>query len=428
MSLAIIEINDSGHCCGNEMGEIFISPGYAFLTNDGIETGDIALKKSFLSPQKSFNQFWRQLSLSPVSYPTNKVRHNADLAFQQLTDLYNQLNKPSEIIFAIPGSFDRQQLSIILGLAKALSFKVLGLVDSAVAAVSHFESKDEVSDTKYFVHLDIQLHQTVFTQLQKNQGNLKRTCVDIVTDLGITTFYDDWARHIADKFIKEYRFDPLHTAEGEQQLYNLLPKWLEELNLSSETTAVLDSPQGTYQLVIHLDELLKESTKKINQLKKKFASTVKSRDILVASHRLLLLPGISEQLAKFHILKKDAAVFGSLENSQEIMQDQENMHLVISLNNLIPNTPETSNLTSMKLPTHILYRHEAIEIGNILYFDLQGDSLRFAQSQISKKSIFLVENNLYINDEDRNKKEKIQLHLGEVITVGSESFQLIRVT
>ena len=141
-----------------------------------------------------------------------------------------------------------------------------------------------------------------------------------------------------------------------------------------------------------------------------------------------MLPGISEQLAKFHILKKDAAVFGSLENSQEIMQDQENMHLVISLNNLIPNTPETSNLTSMKLPTHILYRHEAIEIGNILYFDLQGDSLRFAQSQISKKSIFLVENNLYINDEDRNKKEKIQLHLGEVITVGSESFQLIRVT
>lgn len=427
MSLAIIEINDSGHCCGNGMGEIFISPGYAFLTNDGIETGDIALKKSFLSPQKSFNQFWRQLSLSPVSYPTNKVRHNADLAFQQLTDLYNQLNKPSEIIFAIPGSFDHQQLSIILGLAKALSFKVLGLVDSAVAAVSHFESKDKVSGTKYFVHLDIQLHQTVFTQLQKSQGTLKRTAVDIVTDVGIATFYDDWARCIADKFIKEYRFDPFHTAEGEQQLYNLLPKWLGELNLSSETTAVLDSPQGTYQLVIHLDELLKESTKKINQLKKRFTSKVKGRDILVASHRLLLLPGISEKLDKFHILKKDAAVFGSLENSQEITRDQ-NIHIVISLNNLIPDTPDTMNFTSMKLPTHILYKHEAIEIGNILYFDLQEDSLRFAQSQISKKSIFLVENNLYINDEDRNKKEKVQLHLGEVITVGSESFQLIRVT
>ena len=37
-------------------------------------------------------------------------------------------------------------------------------------------------------------------------------------------------------------------------------------------------------------------------------------------------------------------------------------------------------------------------------------------------------NNLYINDEDRNKKEKVQLRLGEVITVGSESFQLIKVT
>jgi hypothetical protein len=86
------------------------------------------------------------------------------------------------------------------------------------------------------------------------------------------------------------------------------------------------------------------------------------------------------------------------------------------------------SLTSTKPPTHILYKHEAIEIGNILYFDLQGDSLRFTQTQISKKSIFLVGNNLYISDEDRNEKEKIQLNLGEVITVGSESFQLIRVT
>lgn len=428
MSLAIIEINDSGHFCKNDVGETFVSPGYAFLTNDGIETGDIAQKKSFLSPQKSFNKFWRQLSLLPLSHPTNKVRHNADLAFQQLTDLYNQLNKPSEIIFAIPGSFDQQQLSIILGLAKALNLKVLGLVDSAVAAVSHFESEDKVSDTKYFVHLDIQLHQTVFTQLQKSQGTLKRTCVDVVTDVGITAFHDDWARNIADKFIKEYRFDPLHTAEGEQQLYNLLPKWLEELNLNLETTAVLDSPQGTYQLVIYLDELLEGSTKKINQLKKKFTSKVKKRDILVASHRLPLLPGISEKLGKFHILKKGAAIFGSLENLQEIIQDQQSMHLVISLKNLISNTPETMNSTSTKLPTHVLYKHEAIKIENILYFDLHGDSLRFSQSDTSKKSIFLMENNLYINDEDRNKTEKVQLSLGEVITVGSESFQLIRVT
>ena len=33
-----------------------------------------------------------------------------------------------------------------------------------------------------------------------------------------------------------------------------------------------------------------------------------------------------------------------------------------------------------------------------------------------------------LNKEDRNKKEKVKLRLGEVITVGSESFQLIKVT
>jgi hypothetical protein len=179
--------------------------------------------------------------------------------------------------------------------------------------------------------------------------------------------------------------------------------------------------------VVNLEELLAGSTKKINQLKKKFISKAENSDVLVASHRLLLLPGISEKLAKFHILKKEAAVFGSLENSQEIIQDQQNMHLVISLNNLTSNIPETTNLILTKIPTHVLYKHEAIEIGNVLYFDLYQGSLRFTQSQISKKSIFLMENNVYINDEDKDQKEKVKLNLGEVITVESESFELIRV-
>ena len=39
-----------------------------------------------------------------------------------------------------------------------------------------------------------------------------------------------------------------------------------------------------------------------------------------------------------------------------------------------------------------------------------------------------MENNLYINDEDKDQKEKVKLNLGEVITVESESFELIRVT
>ena len=62
MSLAIIEINDSGHCCGNEMGEIFISPGYAFLTNDGIETGEqgAATHAGNEPPRRWWRDVWRR--------------------------------------------------------------------------------------------------------------------------------------------------------------------------------------------------------------------------------------------------------------------------------------------------------------------------------------------------------------------------------
>ncbi len=427
-SLAIIEINDSGHCCGTNIDEIFISPGYAFLSNDRIETGDIALKKSFLSPQNSFNQFWRQLNLSPLNHPTKKARHNADLAFQQLTDLHKKLNNPSQIIFAVPGSLDREQLSIILGLAEASSFEILGLIDSAIAATCNFDIEGRSKNDECLIYMDIELHQTVFTRLLKSKTLTKRLSVDVVSDIGIKTIYDVWARNIANKFIKEHRYDPLYTAEGEWQLYNSLPKWLEKLNRGSETMAVLSSPLGNYQLTISLDELLTESAKKINQLKKKFMTIIKDDDILVANHRLKLLPGVIEKLGEFHILKKDAAIFGAFENIQNIKQGQKLRKLVTSLNIPSVDASQNSNSSSNEIPTHVLYKNKAVAIKNILYFKLHNGSLEFSQNQISKKSIFLMQSDLYINDQDKDQEEKVRLNLGQIITVGSESFQLIKVT
>jgi hypothetical protein len=39
-----------------------------------------------------------------------------------------------------------------------------------------------------------------------------------------------------------------------------------------------------------------------------------------------------------------------------------------------------------------------------------------------------MQSDLYINDQDKDQEEKVRLNLGQIITVGSESFQLIKVT
>ncbi|MEJ6707156.1 MAG: hypothetical protein QNK49_05605 [Porticoccus sp.] len=430
MGTAIIELNDSGHCCRNSKGEVFVSPGYAFLTNKGIDTGDIARLKSYLSPQQSFNQFWRQLSLSPLAHSTSKVRHNGDLAFQQLLDLHKELGHPNEVIFAIPGSFDREQLSIILGLIQATPFKSIGFVDSAVAAVSQLKFTEKSNSKKYLVHLDIQLHQIVFTRLLVSEHYKERVHVEVVPDVGLKNFYDDWAKYIANKFIQECRYDPLHTAKGEQQLYNLLPGWIKELCAKKEVTIVLDSPQGNYQLILNLDDLLTRNNEKIAQLKQKFSAIVLEGDLLFASHRTRLLPGLTEQLGKFHILPENSAVLGCLQHLNDIKQDHEDIFLVTKIANQDLSAVEEFSQSPENTPTHVLYQNTALAIGKILYISTHGTLLAFSQGRATKTFLSYKNGNVYLTTKEIDLAKKHQnnpLRIGESIAIRSQSFQLIEV-
>ncbi|MEJ6613071.1 MAG: hypothetical protein QNL64_07265 [Porticoccus sp.] len=430
IGIAIIEINDSGHCCGNSKGEVFVSPGYALLTNKGIDTGNIARLKSYLSPQQSFNQFWRQLSLSPLAYPTNRARHNGDLAFQQLLDLHKELGHPDEVILAIPGSFDREQLSIILGLVQAAPFKSIGFVDSAVAAVSQLRFAEQPNSKKYLVHLDIQLHQIVFTRLLVSEHCKERVHVEVIPDIGLKAFYDDWAKYIANKFIQEYRYNPLHTAKGEQQLYNLLPGWIKKLCANKEIKIALDSPQGSYQLTLDLDDLLTSNNKKIAQLKQKFSTILLEGDLLFASHRTRLLPGLTEQLGKFHILPENSAVLGCLQHLSNIKQDHKNIFLVTKIGNQDLSAVEEFSQSPKNTPTHALYQNRALAIGKILYISTHGAHLVFSQERTTKTFLFYKNGHVYLTTKETDLAKKYQnnpLKVGENITIGSQYFQLIAV-
>ena len=458
MSIAIIEINDCGLCCGNAQGEIFVSPGYALVTKQGITTGNAALEKAYLQPQQSFNQYWRQLNLSPLSSPTPQARHNADLAYAQLLQLHQESGSPEEIIFATPGSFDRDQLSIVLGLAKASPFKTLGLVDSAVAAASQLNTS--LAKNNQLLHLDIQLHQLVLTRLSVD-NHIERTDVDVMTDIGLTTFYDNWARYIADQFIQQYRYDPLHTAQGEQQLYDSLPSWLEKINDHQELAVSLDSPQGSYRLNLNRNALLASNQGKLEQLQQKLDSLLGQNDTLIASHRTNLLPGLATQLGTVNTLPANAAVLGCLENIDSIKGSEENIHFVTQIPNqksssspkieehqsapvisvpeikesdskIKPETqPEVKPIADRREPTHVLYQHRAQAIGDVLFLQQKEEGLHFSQQQTSDTSLFRENGQVYLRSEQINisaQNPATPLQVGETINIGSHLLQLIEVT
>ena len=57
-------------------------------------------------------------------------------------------------------------------------------------------------------------------------GAVKRTAVKVIDDVGLLAIQDKCVNHIADLFVQQSRFDPLHHAATEQALlqpYDAMP-------------------------------------------------------------------------------------------------------------------------------------------------------------------------------------------------------------
>ena len=222
MTLRVLELNDAGLRLSDESGVLLSSPGYALVLPRGIEFGERARGQSRLNPLQCFNQFWHKLSLDPFARPVGHFRHNADIAFSHLQDLAATAELAGDVLLAVPGSFSRQQLGILLGLLKQSPLKAVGIVDSSLAAVLEQTSQDNV------IHADLHLHQVVLTRLQRQGDDVVRENVALVPGAGWVNLSDSLLQLFTSAFIQQCRFNPQHNAESEQKLLDGLPAWLLE--------------------------------------------------------------------------------------------------------------------------------------------------------------------------------------------------------
>ena len=152
---AVLEINDIGLLLSIDAEPIFESPGYAMVNDKEILIGDAALAQSRLQPNRIQNRFWDQLSMEELPKPMAQARNYADLAFAHLKIISAQLADQAErrIVFSVPGTYDRQQLALLLGMAKECGLEVVGLVDTAVAASPHAVPGHTLLFLDIFLHL-----------------------------------------------------------------------------------------------------------------------------------------------------------------------------------------------------------------------------------------------------------------------------------
>ncbi|MCZ6560261.1 MAG: FHA domain-containing protein [Gammaproteobacteria bacterium] len=281
----------------------------------------------------------------------------------------------------VPSTWDQPQLGLLLGIAADLNIPVSGLVDSAVAAGVSMEPAVP------HLHLDLQQGRFVLTELQ-SRTQLSRSGVFIICETGLSAVRDGWANIIADVFVRQTRFDPLHTAATEQQLYNKLDGWLVEIEAVGSAALEMSAGEKSYTVQVAGDQLLSASSTIYPQIVQQIRPRAKG--ILAVSHRLADFPGLKDSLEliaglELKWLDENAAARGALAKTGLFKTDPDtrNVNFLTSLPLSAESSGEQAAVTDELLPSHLLYRARAYPLD-------QGPIVLGADPKAGGRAITLV--------------------------------------
>jgi len=418
MTTAVIELHDVALRCGTG-SQLIEVPGHALVTPQGIVTGAAARARAWREPQHSFDQYWHQLGTAALPVASRHARHFADLAHAQLLALYQAAGSPARVIFAVPGSFARDQLAVLLGIAQAAPFAVAGLIDAALAA-AHAEVADAA------LHLDLLRHCAVLTSLRRSGAEVLRERVAVLPELGLNRLHELWARHLAERFIATHRYDPLHTGSGEQALREALPGWLAILARQRELNAVLTGPRGPLPLLLGAAELIAAAAPVYDRLAQA-AAEAGAGDRLLAPGAVEL-PGLRDRL-QGRALPAAASIAGALARLDAITARPPNV--------LITRLPAAAApVAAPERPpaTHLLWRHRAHPIGAGLALrhaagTVQLDAL--ASASAADAQLTFAGDRLTLRGAIgiiRVEGDAADLRAGDQLYLGGEVLELIEVT
>lgn len=220
MTRAALHLNDAGITLLDSSGVHYRQPGFALLRDDALVTGNEAFARARINPRHVQHRFWIELGSEPLEDRFFRHLSAADLASRQLEELWRAAPPGvDELVVAVPGWLSAEQLGLVLGIANELGLPVVAMADAAVAATRR-EYRDAVP-----VHVDMGLHATVLTRVgQDGQARAERS--EVLEGCGLYALYDAWLTGIAEAFVRQSRFDPLHTAATEQLLLGELGAWL----------------------------------------------------------------------------------------------------------------------------------------------------------------------------------------------------------
>lgn len=333
MSAIALEVNDAGFLLMRE-GEPRPrpeSPGLALFEGESVVVGAAAATRARVLPRAVHDRFWDPLGAEPLGPQHPPGLRRADVAHAHLRSLRDALEEaPAEAFLAVPGFWSRPALGLLLSLARSAGFPVTGLVDSAVAGAAFFVRGEGL------LHLDLTRHRSIVTTLHAG-SEVQRVRVSESEGSGQAAFERTLVEAIARRFVRETRFDPLHSGASEQWLHDTLPTWLAELRRGETCPVRVTAGRREHRLELSRDALASDLDPLYGSVLQQVAAAREGPvTTLLVSARAARLPGFVDRLRAVHgpdvvELPHDAAVSATLRLRDHIRRTGEALPFVARL-------------------------------------------------------------------------------------------------
>jgi hypothetical protein len=393
MSIGLLDLHDSNLQLWHQDTRVQ-SPGYALLQGKEYLFGVPARAAARLQPRDINTRYWWQLSTEVLQPALGPARHTGDLVHAHLRQLHQEANSPGEVLLAVSGSMQHQQLALLLGIVQQCPFDAVGLVNRSVALGSLYSQGERL------FHLEIQLHQALISELAVRENTVELQRALPLPGCGLLQLQERLVEIIAADFVRQTRFDPRRKAATEQQLYDALPAALRALQSSAETNLDING----YQARISAHEL-QAAGKRLFDSARESMGILRPDDRVIADPLAALLPGLTGAFERLEVVQADDMYRALQLHQGQLIQRGQALSFVTALpcieQEIIPkkepaSTPAPAIPSPPPTPasraTHLLYQNVAqplMESGTALadgwelYRSSEGWQLRGGVSSVT---------------------------------------------
>jgi hypothetical protein len=240
----VIELDDRAVALAHEGQVITCAPSVVFDGGNEEPVGSPAWHALRRQPTAISTRHFRDLAREPASQRAMALI-SADLGGRLAA---NTPPPGAPVWIAASAQLNARSLGAVLGVARTLSLPVEGFVDAAVARVA------ALGIDRTALVLEIGLHHMAVTAVHGG-GQARRRRVVIGERGGLIDLYQSWLDLISSAMVKRTRFDPLHDAITEQQLFDALPQVASAAAATGSAVASVTAGNDRFETPLSRDQL-----------------------------------------------------------------------------------------------------------------------------------------------------------------------------